>query len=159
MKKVVVFADSEDVQKRLGIEGGRYIKRPSNWLWNKSWAEIALPENPALQREAQKTTIQLFLTPQTAEIRLFLTCLCDLIGEAAFLSWFTSLAYTLRDRELVIEYPNSFREERIRLKFGQFMELALQKASLENVYVSFCLAEKSPASHGQKGIGWIENKG
>jgi len=82
-----------------------------------------------------------------------------LIGEAAFLSWFTSLAYTLRGQELVMECQSSFREEKIRLKFGQWMEIALQKASLDNVRISFRIVQNSPASGGQESIGLAENKG
>jgi hypothetical protein len=77
---------------------------------------------------------------QNAEIQPFLTHLCALIGEAAFLSWFTSLAYTLSGQELVMACQSSFREEQIRLKFGQWMEIALRKTSLENVRISFSIA-------------------
>ena len=140
LKKVAVFKDSEDIQKRIGIEGGRYIKHPANWLWNKSWVDITLPENPTRQQDVEKNTVQSFVAAQNAEIQPFLTHLYALIGEAAFLSWFTSVAYALSGQELVIECPNSFREEKIRLKFGQWMGLALQKASLENVWLSFRIA-------------------
>lgn len=159
LKKVAVFKDSEDVQKRMGIENGRYIKHPANWLWNKSWADIALPENPHRQRDVEKTTVQSFVNAQNAEIQPFLTHLCALIGEAAFLSWFTSLAYTLSGQELVMECQSSFREEKIRLKFGQWMEIALKKASLENVRISFRIAQTSPVSSGQENIGLAEHKG
>ena len=137
LTKTTVFANSEDVQKRIGVEGGRYIKHSANWLWNKSWEDIVLPENPHRQRDVEKTTVQSFVDSQKAEIQPFLTHLCALIGESAFLSWFTSLAYTLRGHELVMECQSNFREEKIRLKFGQWMELALKKASLENVIISF----------------------
>jgi hypothetical protein len=140
MNKVAVFKDSEDVQKRICIEGGRYIKHPANWLWNKSWTDIILPENPHQQRDVEKTTVQSFLDAQNAEIKTFLTHLCAFIGEASFLSWFTSLAYTLSGQELVMECQSSFREEKIRLKFGQWMEVALKKASLENVRISFIVS-------------------
>ena len=159
MKKVAVFGNSEDIQKRMGIEGGRYIKHPANWLWNKSWADIALPENPHRQRDVEKTTVQSFVNAQNAEIQPFLTHLCALIGEAAFLSWFTSLAYTLSCQELVMECQSKFREEKIRLKFGQWMDIALQKASLGNVRISFRIVQNSPASSGQENIGIAENKG
>jgi hypothetical protein len=149
MKKVAVFKDSEDVQKRMGIENGRYIKHPANWLWNKSWADIALLENPHQQRDVEKNTVQSFLNRQNAEIKPFLTHLCALIGEAAFLSWFTSLAYTLSGHELVMECQSSFREEKIRLKFDQWMAIALQKASLENVRILFSITDKTHASGGQ----------
>lgn len=153
LKKTAVFANSEDIQKRIGIESGRYIKHPANWLWNKSWADIVLPENPHRQRDVEKTTVQSFLAEQNAEIQPFLIHLCALIGEAAFLSWFTSLAYTLSSQELVMECQSSFREEKIRLKFGQWMEIALKKASLENVRISFSISQSSPASSGQENIG------
>jgi biotin operon repressor len=156
LKKTAVFANSEDIQKRMGIESGRYIKHPANWLWNKSWADIALPENPHRKRDVEKTTIQSFVDGQNAEIQPFLTHLCALIGEAAFLSWFTSLAYTLSGQELVMECQSSFREEKIRLKFGQWMEIALQKASLENVRISFSITQKTPTSSGQESIGLSE---
>ena len=159
MKKVAVFKDSEDVQKRMGIEDGRYIKHPANWLWNKSWADIALPENPHRQRDVEKNTVQSFVDAQHAEIQPFLTHLCALIGETAFLSWFTSLAYTLRGQELVLECQSNFREEKIRLKFGQWMDIALQKASLENVSISFRIVQNSPASSGQESTGLAEHKG
>ena len=159
MKKVSVFKDSEDVQKRMGIEDGRYIKHPANWLWNKSWADIALPENPHRQRDVEKNTVQSFVNAQNAEIQPFLTNLCALIGETAFLSWFTSLAYTLSGQELVMECQSNFREEKIRLKFGQWMEMALQKASLVNVIISFRIAQTSPTSSDQKNMEGMEQKG
>ena len=159
MKKVSVFKDSEDVQKRMGIEDGRYIKHPANWLWNKSWADIALPENPHRQRDVEKNTVQSFVNAQNAEIQPFLTNLCALIGETAFLSWFTSLAYTLSGQELVMECQSNFREEKIRLKFGQWMEMALQKASLENVSISFRIVQTSSTSSGQKNMEVMEQKG
>jgi hypothetical protein len=159
MKKVAIFRNSEDIQKRMSIEGGRYIKHPANWLWNKSWADIALPENPHRQRDVEKTTVQSFVNAQNAEIQPFLTHLCALIGETAFLSWFTSLAYTLSGHELVMECQSNFREEKIRLKFGQWMAMALKKASLENVMISFRIVQNSPASSGQESIGLAENKG
>jgi DNA-binding MarR family transcriptional regulator len=158
MKKVAVFKNSEDVQKRMGIEGGRYIKHPANWLWNKSWADIALPENLYRQRDVEKTTVQSFVDAQNAEIQPFLTHLCDLIGETAFLGWFTSLAYTLSGQELVMECQNRFREEHIRLKFGQCMEIALKKASLQNVVISFSITDPSTASSSQEDIGGIEKR-
>lgn len=158
LKKVAVFKDSEDIQKRMGIEGGRYIKHPANWLWNKSWADIALPEHPLRQRDVEKTTVQSFMNAQNAEIQPFLSHLCALIGEAAFLSWFTSLAYTLKGQELVMECQSSFREEKIRLKFGQWMEIALQKASLGNMRIAFSIAQTSPVSSGQEGIEEIEQR-
>ena len=159
MKKVAVFKDYEDVQKRMGIEGGRYIKHPANWLWNKSWADIALPENPHRQRDVEKNTVQSFVDAQNAEIQPFLTHLCALIGETSFLSWFTSLAYTLSGRELVMECQSNFREEKIRLKFGQWMDMALQNASLENVSISFRIVQNSPASSRQENMGEIEQRG
>ena len=140
MKKVAVFANSEDIKKRISIESGRYIKHPANWLWNKSWADIVLPEHPSRQRDIEKITVQSFVDAQNAEIQPFLTHLYALIGEAAFLSWFTSVAYTLSDQELVMKCQSSFREEKIKLKFGQWMEIALKKASLENVRLSFRIA-------------------
>lgn len=148
MKKTAVFANSEDVQKRMGIEGGRYVKHPANWLWNKSWADIALPENPHRQQDVEKNAVQSFVDAQNAEIQPFLTHLCALIGETSFLSWFTSLAYTLSGQELVMECQSKFREEKIRLKFDQWMAMALQKASLENVHLSFRIADQSPVSSG-----------
>ena len=159
MKKTAVFANSEDVQKRMGIEGGRYVKHPANWLWNKSWADISLPEHPHRQRDVEKTAVQSFIDTQNAEIKLFLTHLCALIGEAAFLSWFTSVAYTLMGQELVMECQSSFREERIRLKFGQVMEIALRKASLGNIQLSFSIAQKSSAFSGQESMGEMEQRG
>lgn len=159
MKKVSVFKDFEDVQKRMGVEGGRYIKHPANWLWNKSWVDIALPENPHRQQDVEKNTVQSFVNAQNAEIQPFLTHLCALIGEAAFLSWFTSLAYTLSGQELVMECQSKFREEKIRLKFDQWMAMALQKASLENVRISFIIAKTSPVSSGQEGNGEMEQRG
>jgi hypothetical protein len=159
MKKTTVFANSEDVQKRMGIEGGRYIKHPANWLWNKSWADIALPENPHRQREVEKTAVQSFIDTQNAEIQPFLTHLCALIGEISFLSWFTSLAYTLSGQELVMECQSKFREDNIRLKFGQWMDIALQKASLENINLAFRIANQSSVSSGQESMGEIEQRG
>lgn len=158
MKKVAIFGNSEDVQKRMGIEGGRYIKHPANWLWNKSWADIVLPEKSHRQRDVEKNTVQSFIDTQNAEIQPFLTHLCALIGEASFLSWFTSLAYTLSGQELVIKCQNRFREEKIRLKFGQWMEIALQKASFENVRILFSITDQSTASSSQEDIGGIEQR-
>jgi hypothetical protein len=75
------------------------------------------------------------------------------LEESAFLSWVTSLAYTLIGQELVMECQSSFRKEKIRLKFSQWMEIPLQKISLGNIRISFRIADKTHASGGQKRTG------
>jgi hypothetical protein len=52
-----------------------------------------------------------------------------------------------------MECQSSFRKEKIRLKFSQWMEIPLQKISLGNIRISFRIADKTHASGGQKRTG------
>lgn len=135
LKRVERFAKSDEIRKRQGIEGGRFIKNASSWLRDKFWEAPAVassaydPPNP----EETALKVQGFIEQHPEKIREFLRIVSERIGENRFASWFMMASYRLEGDSLRIERMTRFQQKWILEKFDHEINTAIRQAGLSGL--------------------------
>jgi hypothetical protein len=132
IKRVKRFACSEEVKKRIGIEGGRYIKNASSWLRDKFWEAPAIASSAydAPNPEEKHRMVQDFISHQTLDVRPFLTLLHDKVGDGKFMDWFAKASYSLEEKILKIEVETPFTQDWIKRHFAGDLDMASHSVGL-----------------------------
>ena len=131
-KRVKRFAKSEEVKKRQGIEGGRFIKNASSWLRDQGWEAPALAssENDAPDPHVMREKVQEIIISQEAKIAECLSIIQGRIGDAKFLSWFRGVSYEIEEGNLKITASSPFYQKKICTSFYQDLNFAIAKTKL-----------------------------
>jgi len=132
MKRVKRFTDSEEVKKRQGIEGGRFIKNASSWLRDQGWDAPALAssENDAPDPHVMREKVQEIIISQEVKIAECLSILQKKIGDATFLSWFSGVSYEIAAGHLKITTSSPFYRNKICTSFYQDLNSVIAKTNL-----------------------------